>query len=277
MALVDLNGLSRFLQNLEQKWNAKLEARDFTVTATIEDLTATTATVDKSLSEIEAAYQTGKNLSCIVYIPGNFGASIKLTNVQRFTSNGSYVFSGMGMIYTGESPQYVSLFLHISSNGVTVAINHLAVEQTYTDIALTGTWILNKRYDSSFNEIDADGHAIFKSGAINLIGDPSVAHLLIEHDITSDSTFKEIWWEGTSAKVYEMKAYKNNHVSKGKDGSWQYDIGYVNDLNTTTNYHKAADYDSITNIGFCYKINSSRAITEEDIPSIKMTIGEDIA
>lgn len=276
MPLVDLAGLSRFLYNLEQKWNAKLEARDFTVTATIDSLTATTATIDKTLSEIEAAYQAGKNLSCVGVLAGDFGASIKLTTVQRFTYSGSYVFSGMGMIYTGESPQYVSLFLHIASNGVTVTINPLAVEQAYTDIALTGTWILNKRYDSSFNEVDAEGHAIFKSGAINLISDPSVAHLLIEHNITSDSTFKEIWWEGSSTKVYEMKAYKSGHVSKGEDGSWQYDIGYVNDLNTTTNYHKAADYNSLTNIGFCYKINSSRAITEEDLPSIKMTIGEDI-
>lgn len=276
MPLVDLDGLSRFLYNLEQKWNAKLEAQDFTVTATIDSITATTATIDKTLSEIEAAYQDGKNLSCIVVLSGDFGAYIKLTTVQRFTYSGSYVFSGMGMIYTGESPKYVSLFLHISGNGVTVAINPMAFENTYTDIALAGTWILNKRYDSSFNEVDAEGHAIFKSGTINLISDPSVAHLLIEHDIASDSTFKEIWWEGSSAKVYEAKAYKSGHVSKGDDGSWQYDIGYVNDLNTTTNYHKAADYNSLTNIGFCYKINSSRAITEEDLPSIKMTIGEDI-
>lgn len=270
MPLVDLAGLSRFLQ--------KLKEQDFTVTATMDSLTATTATVDKTLSEIEAAYQAGKTLSCVGVLAGDFGASIKLTTVQRFTHSGSYVFSGMGMIYTGEVPQYVSLFLHIASNGVTVAINPLAaVEQTYTDIALTGTWILNKRYDSSFNEVDADGHAIFKSGKVSLISDPSIIHLLIDHNPMTDSSFKEIWWEGDSAKVYEMKAYKMGQVSIGTDNSWQYAVGYVNDLNTTTNYHKAANYGAVTNIGFCYKINSSRAITEEDPPSIKMAIGEDIS
>jgi len=132
MPLVDLAGLSRFLQ--------KLKEQDFTVTATIGSLTSTTATIDKTLSEIEAAYQAGKNLSCVGVLAGDFGASIKLTTVQRFTYSGSYVFSGMGMIYTGEVPQYVSLFLHIASNGVTVAINPLTVsDQAYTDIALTGT------------------------------------------------------------------------------------------------------------------------------------------
>lgn len=271
MPLVDLAGLNRFLQKLDERYN-------FTVTATIDSLTATTATIDKTLSEIEAAYQAGKNLSCVGVLVGDFGASIKLTTVQRFTHSGSYVFSGMGMIYTGESPQYVSLFLHIASNGVTVAINPLAAaEQTYTDIALTGTWILNKRYDSSFSEVDADGHAIFKSSRITLLTDPSVAHLLIDHNPVTDSSFKEIWWEGDAARVYEMKAYKTGQVSIGADNSWQYAIGYVNDLNATTNYHKAANYASVTNIGFCYKINSSRAITEEDLPSIKMTIGEDIS
>lgn len=269
MPLVDLAGLSRFLQ--------KLKEQDFTVTATIDSLTATTATIDKTLSEIEATYQAGKNLSCAVILPGDSGAFIKLTTVQRFAHNGSYVFSGMGMIYTGESPQYVYLFLHIASNGVTVTINPLTVsDKAYTDIALTGTWILNKRYDSSFNEVDADGHAIFKSGSIALVTDPSIVHLLLNHNPMTDSSFKEIWWEGDAAKVYEMKSYKTGHVSVGADDSWQYAVGYVNDLNTTTNYHKAANYGSVTNIGFCYKINSSRAITEEDLPSIKMTIGEDI-
>lgn len=270
MALIDLAGLERFLQ--------KLKEQDFTVTATIDSLTATTATVDKTLSEIEAAYQAGKNLSCVGVLAGDFGASIKLTTVQRFTYSGSYVFSGMGMIYTGESPQYVSLFIHIASNGVTVAINPLsAAEQAYTDIALTGTWILNKRYDSSFNEVDADGHAIFKSSSIALVTDPSIVHLLLNHNPMTDSSFKEIWWEGDSAKVYEMKSYKTGHISIGADDSWQYAVGYVNDLNTSTNYHKAANYGSVTNIGFCYQINSSRAITEEDLPSIKMAIGEDIS
>jgi len=74
-----------------------------------------------------------------------------------------------------------------------------------------------------------------------------------------------------------MKAYKMGQISIGADDSWQYAIGYVNDLNTTTNYHKAANHGAVTNIGFCYKINSSRAITEEDLPSIKMAIGEDIS
>lgn len=89
---------------------------DFTVTATLASLGISTATVDKTLAEIEAAYQEGKNLNCVVVLPGDDGASIKLQTVERFNSNGSFLFSGFGASYLSDNTTYFAVFLHIGSD-----------------------------------------------------------------------------------------------------------------------------------------------------------------
>lgn len=92
--------------------------KNFAITATMTSLTDATITVDKTLAEIEAAYQAEKNLSCRLVIHGSTGGWLKLPNIERFTSDGRYLFSGMGIVYfAANTPSYVLVYLTISSSG----------------------------------------------------------------------------------------------------------------------------------------------------------------
>jgi len=94
-------------------------SNDFTVTATLASLTLTTATVDKTLTEIEAAYQAGKNIICNLVISGSNGATVKLVSVERLTLSGAFVFSGLAASYMSGSETYAAVFLKITSDGNT--------------------------------------------------------------------------------------------------------------------------------------------------------------
>lgn len=96
-----------------------VQSNDFTVTATLASLALTTATVDKTLAEIEAAYQAGKNISCTLVISGSNGAAIKLTSVERLTLSGAFVFSGLAASYMSSTETYAAVFLKITSDGNT--------------------------------------------------------------------------------------------------------------------------------------------------------------
>lgn len=123
MAFIDLNGLSRFLHKLDQRYDAKIKEHNFTVTAIASSLTATTATLDKTLAEIEAAYQAGKTLQCKFVLDGYTGAVMNLTTVQRNTATGNFVFSGVGVVMPNSTTVncYVG-YVYITNMGAAIAM-----------------------------------------------------------------------------------------------------------------------------------------------------------
>lgn len=109
---VKMDGLAALVDSIDTG------IKNFAITATMTSLTDATITVDKTLAEIEAAYQAEKNLSCRLVIPGSTGGWLKLPNIERFTSDGRYLFSGMGIVYfAANTPSYVLIYLMISSSG----------------------------------------------------------------------------------------------------------------------------------------------------------------
>lgn len=111
MPLIDLAGLSRFLHNLEQKWNAKFKAQDFTVTAAVgSSIGASTysATVDKTFTEILEAYNNGRNvvvklglviLTLSMISETGVGMCV-FTSVYNVTNRGALMY---GLTYNGSS------------------------------------------------------------------------------------------------------------------------------------------------------------------------------
>lgn len=111
MPLVDLGSLSRFLNNLEQKWNAKLEARDFIVTVTVGDIASAgvySANIDKTFAEILEAYNSGRNVIAklgpvilTLSMISEMGVGMCVfTGVYNVTNTGALMY---GLSYNGSS------------------------------------------------------------------------------------------------------------------------------------------------------------------------------
>lgn len=111
MPLVDLGGLSRFLNNLEQKWNTKFKVQDFTVTAAVGSSIGTStysATVDKTFAEILEAYNNGRNvvvklglvILTLSMISGTGVGMCVFTSVYNVTNRGALMY---GLTYNGSS------------------------------------------------------------------------------------------------------------------------------------------------------------------------------
>lgn len=127
MALIDLNGLGRFLHKLDQSCDVKIKEHDFTVTATVSSLTATAAVLDKTLAEIETAYQAGKKLQCKFVLEGYTGAVMNLTTVQRNTATGNFIFSGIGIVMPNNTTVncYIG-YVYITNTGAAIAMKPIS-------------------------------------------------------------------------------------------------------------------------------------------------------
>ena len=107
------------INNYGEVYADYLTNNDFTVTATLTSLDLTTTTVDKTFTEIEAAYQAGKNIICNLVVSGSDGATVRLSTVERLTSSGTFVFSGFIVSNASNSETHAAVFLKITSDGNT--------------------------------------------------------------------------------------------------------------------------------------------------------------
>jgi hypothetical protein len=155
-------------------------------------------------------------------------------------------------------------------------------EEKYTNIAKNGTWVLNKRYNSSFQLVDAPGYAIFKSEDVTgkLTTDPTIARIRFSTNVDLlATTAKEVWWLSTGqVPSYQNTMYKGaENVTKDANGDWMYKVGYISSYNNFTDYARNADYSKVTNVGFVLQIDTSGAsITTANLPSVIMTLNEEI-
>ena len=155
-------------------------------------------------------------------------------------------------------------------------------EEKYTNIAKNGTWVLNKRYNSSFQLVDAPGYAIFKSEDVTgkLTTDPTIARIRFSTNVNLlATTAKEVWWLSTGqVPSYQNTMYKGaENVTKDANGDWMYKVGYISSYNNFTDYARNADYSKVTNVGFVLQIDTSGAsITTANLPSVIMTLNEEI-
>lgn len=169
-----------------------------------------------------------------------------------------------------------------NADGTTTTIGTLKAGKGYRDVAELGEWILNKRINSSFQMVDAPGHAIFKVPATGLLTTtPSVARVKFSTSINlRTSDMKEVYWRSAnSIPSYQFNYYKgaggNAYLTQDSNGIWKYDIGYITDYNANTNYRLANPYSEFTHFGLSLKLSDS-SITNANLPTINMSVNEEL-
>lgn len=174
------------------------------------------------------------------------------------------------------------------ADGSTTNIGELTVGEgevtpPYTNIAPNGTWELNKRFNSSFQTVEAAGQAIFTVPVSGLLTtDPNIVRIKFANGFNfKETNTREAWKNasGTTLGAYQIMVYKGSsgsYVTQESNGAYKYNIAYISDYNSNTNYALKTPYANIAYICFSIAINSGTTITEADLPDIIMTINEEI-
>ena len=198
------------------------------------------------------------------------------------------VDSDKNILLAGDLADGVYTLKYQNSDGTTTTIGTLKAGAGYKDVAEGGTWLINKRINSSFQLVDANGYAVFVSQDITGLTEPSQVHIKFGSTINLlANNMKEVWIAPTGAyQSYDYDSYKGSkNVTKDANGDWTYTIAYTlasedstGAGNGTYRFGQSVSYaySGIKKIGFSLQLSSS-AITNADLPTVNMAINELIA
>ena len=152
----------------------------------------------------------------------------------------------------------------------------------YDDLALGGTWLYNKRYNSSGTQLDANGYAVWISDEISLESygtNPVVAHVRMnpQIDFATDDNLRVLGFTShyfTTGSALNPALYKKGHITADANGDVQYDVGWFTDYNVDANYQQKWNYSTYKYIGLVIPVNVGTAITEANKPELHYALNE---